>query len=64
MEWVDVHILRRTHSTLMNELGVDPKVISDQLGHTLDVNRSVYTRVSVLWRKLAVGTLETALKVS
>lgn len=64
LEWVDFHVLRRTHSTLMNELGVDPKVVSDQLGHTLDVNQNVYTQASVQRRKVAVDTLESALKAS
>lgn len=64
LEWVDFHVLRRTHSTLMNELGVDPKVVSDQLGHTLDVNQNVYTQASVLRRRNAVDTLERALKAS
>jgi integrase len=62
--WVDFHVLRRTNSTLMNELGVDPKVVSDQLGHTLDVNQNVYTQASLLRRKQAVDALETALKAS
>ena len=62
--WVDFHVLRRTHSTLMNELGVDPKVVADQLGHTLDVNQNVYTQASVLRRKVAVDALEDALKAS
>ena len=35
--WVDFHVMRRTHSTLMRGLGVDPKVVADQQGHTLDV---------------------------
>ena len=30
--WVDFHVMRRTHATLMNNLGADPKVISDQHG--------------------------------
>jgi len=64
LDWVDFHVLRRTHSTLMNELGVDPKVVSDQLGHTLDVNQNVYTQASVQRRKVAVDTLESALKAS
>jgi integrase len=61
LEWVDFHVLRRTHSTLMNELGVDPKVVSDQLGHTLDVNQNVYTQASLRRRKLAVDALENTL---
>ena len=32
--WVDFHVMRRTHSTLMNEIHDDPKLVADQLGHT------------------------------
>jgi len=31
-------VMGQTHATLMNELNVDPKVVSEQLGHTLDVS--------------------------
>ena len=60
--WVDFHVMRRTHATLMNELHDDPKMVADQLGHTLDVSQNVYTRKSVAKRKLAVDALESALK--
>ena len=46
-DWVDFHVMRRTHSSLMRELGVDPKVVADQQGHTLDVNLNVYTETSL-----------------
>lgn len=59
--WVDFHVMRRTHSTLMNEIHDDPKLVADQLGHTVDVNQNVYTRASVARRKEAVDALETAL---
>ena len=58
--WVDFHVMRRTHATLMNEIHDDPKLVADQLGHTLDVNQNVYTRVSIMKRKLAVDALEAA----
>jgi integrase len=58
--WVDFHVMRRTHSSLMRELGVDPKVVADQQGHTLDVNLNVYTETSVKSRIEAVETLESA----
>jgi integrase len=61
--WVDFHVMRRTHSTLMNEIHDDPKLVADQLGHTLDVNQNVYTRASVAKRKTAVDALENALPV-
>ncbi len=58
--WVDFHVMRRTHATLMNEMHDDPKLVADQLGHTLDVNQNVYTRVSLVRRKRAVDALEAA----
>jgi integrase len=58
--WVDFHVMRRTHSSLMRELGIDPKVVADQQGHTLDVNLNVYTETSVKSRIEAVETLESA----
>jgi len=61
--WVDFHVMRRTHSTLMNEIHDDPKLVADQLGHTVDVNQNVYTRSSVARRKVAVDALESALLV-
>lgn len=59
--WVDFHVLRRTHSSLMRELKVDPKLVADQQGHTLDVNMNVYTQTSLESRIDAVNTLESAL---
>ena len=58
---VNFQVMRRTHSTLMNEVSDDPKLVADQLGHTVDVNQHVYTRTSVGRRKAAVDALETAL---
>src|SRR5438093_3314723 len=52
-DWVDFHVLRRTHASLMRELGVDPKVVADQQGHTLDVNLKVYTETSLARRREA-----------
>ena len=59
--WVNFQVMRRTHSSLMRELDVDPKVVADQLGHTLDVNLNVYTQSNLGRRKAAVDTLESAL---
>ena len=60
LEWVSFQVMRRTHSTLMNELKVDPKLVADQLGHTLDVNQNVYTVPNLARRQEAVNMLETA----
>jgi integrase len=59
--WVDYRVMRRTHSSLMNDQGVDPKVIADQQGHTVDVNLNVYTQTSMESRREAVETLASAL---
>jgi integrase len=58
--WANFQVLRRTHSTLMNALGVEPKLVADQLGHSLDVNQNIYTQVSVERRQNAVEQLESA----
>ena len=58
--WVDYRVMRRTHSSLMNAQGVDPKVIADQQGHTVDVNLNVYTQTSMESRREAVESLASA----
>jgi integrase len=63
LDWVDFHVMRRTHSTLLNEIHDDPKLVADQIGHTVDVNQNVYTRASIARRKTAVDALENALPV-
>jgi integrase len=59
--WVDFQVMRRTHSSLMRELGVDPKTVADLMGHDVKVNLNVYTQTSVEARLQAVETLESAL---
>ena len=59
--WVNFQVMRRTHSTLMNAMGVEGKLVADQLGHTLDVNQNVYTQSPVALRQEAVNRLENAL---
>jgi integrase len=61
LEWVDFQVMRRRHSTLMKHLKRDPKVVADQLGHTLDVNQNVYTQVPMELKVEAVNELEAAL---
>jgi hypothetical protein len=48
----------------MNELEVDPKVVAEQLGHTLDVNLNTYTKVTQKRRKQAVDLLENSVLVN
>ena len=40
--WANFLVMRRTHATLMKSIGVDGKLVADQLGHSLDVNQNVY----------------------
>ena len=47
-----------------SKLQVDPKLVADQLGHTLDVNQNVYTIPELARRREAVNQLETALQIS
>ena len=61
LTWVNFLVLRRTHSTLMNNLGVEGKLVADQLGHSLDVNQNVYTKSPVERRKVIVDQLERVL---
>ena len=63
LEWVNFQVMRRTHASLMRELKVDPKVVADQLGHSVDVNLNVYSKTALGLRKEAVDGFETALRV-
>lgn len=63
LEWATFQVMRRTHATLMKALGVDGKLVADQLGHSLDVNQNVYTQSSVEIRHAAVNQLEKNLQV-
>ena len=63
LEWANFLVMRRTHSSLMNELNVDPKVVAEQLGHSLDVNLNVYTQAALKRRLEAVETFDSALKI-
>jgi integrase len=60
--WVTFHVMRRTHSSLLKGLDVDPKVRADQMGHTVDVNENVYTQTSLVQRRGAMNALESSLK--
>jgi integrase len=58
LAWGNFQVMRRTHSTLMNNMGVEGKLVADQLGHSLDVNQKVYTKSPVERRKVIVDQLE------
>jgi len=59
--WITFQVLRRSCSSLMSDQGIDAKVVADQLGHTLDVNQNVYTRVGFGRMAEAVNRLDSAL---
>jgi integrase len=61
--WANFLVMRRTHSTLMRQLKVDPKLVADQLGHSVDVSLNVYTQSPVETRQAAVNELERSLPV-
>lgn len=61
LSWVNFQVMRRTHASLMNDLGVEGKLVADQLGHSLDVNQNVYTQSAVAKRQVAVNRLEVSL---
>jgi len=61
--WANFLVMRRTHATLMKALGVDGKLVADQLGHSLDVNQNVYTQSPVESRLAMVNQLEKSLRV-
>jgi integrase len=62
--WVNFQVMRRTHASLMNDLGVEGKLVADQLGHSLDVNQNVYTQSAVSRRQVAVNQLEVSLNAA
>ncbi|HLJ45443.1 MAG TPA: tyrosine-type recombinase/integrase [Bryobacteraceae bacterium] len=61
--WCNFLVMRRTHATLMKALGVDGKLVADQLGHSLDVNQNVYAQSPVESRLDMVNQLEKSLRV-
>ena len=61
LAWANFQVMRRTHSTLLKELDVDPHVRAEHMGHTVDVNENVYTVTSLKRRREAVNSLENAI---
>ena len=60
LSWVDYRVMRRTHSSLMKAHGIDPKIVADQQGHTVDVNQNVYTQTPLEIRRDAVEKIASA----
>lgn len=61
LSWANFQVMRRTHSSLMADLDVDPQVRAEQMGHDVDVNQNVYTQASFGRRRDAVNELEKAI---
>jgi len=61
LAWANFQVMRRTHSSLLKDLDVDPHVRAEQMGHTIDINENVYTITSIKRRKEAVNALERAI---
>jgi integrase len=61
---VNFHVFRRTHATLMRESGADPRLVADNMGHSLDVNQNVYTQTNLNKGKEAVNALESKFAVN
>ncbi len=57
LDWINFAVLRRSHSTLHQEKGKDPKIIADQQGHGLGVHLATYIESSVARKRDAVTTL-------
>jgi integrase len=55
--WINFAVLRRSHSTLHEERGTDPKIIADQQGHGLGVHLSDYVDSSVARKREAAAAL-------
>jgi len=56
--WCNFQVMRRTHATLMRQLKADPKLVADQLGHSVDVSLNVYAQSPVAGRLALVNELE------
>jgi integrase len=57
LDWINFAVLRRSHSTLHQEKGTDPKIIADQQGHGLGVHLATYVDSSIIRKRDAVSAL-------
>ena len=60
LDWVNFQVMRRTHASLMRDLDVDPKLLANQLGHSVDVNLNVCTTTGLNFPKQASDAMESA----
>jgi len=63
LDWINFAVLRRSHSTLHEERGTNPKIIADQQGHGLGVHLSKYVDSSVARKREAAAGLWSDFKV-
>jgi site-specific recombinase XerC len=57
LDWINFAVLRRSHSTLHEDRGTNPKIIADQQGHGLGVHLDRYVDSSVARKQEAVTAL-------
>ena len=57
LDWINFAVLRRSHSTLQEERGTNPKIIADQQGHGLGVHLDKYVASSVARKREAAAAL-------
>lgn len=57
LDWINFAVLRRSHSTLHQERGTDPKIIADQQGHGLGVHMAEYVDSSLARKREASSAL-------
>jgi integrase len=57
LDWINFAVLRRSHSTLHEEIGTDPKIVADQQGHGLGVHLSDYVDSSIARKREAATAL-------
>ena len=57
LDWINFAVLRRSHSTLHEDRGTNPKIIADQQGHGLGVHLDKYVVFSVARKQEAVAAL-------
>lgn len=62
---VRFHDLRHTHATLMLQLGIHPKIVSDRLGHsTINLTMDTYSHVMPQMQEEAARKLNDALRTA
>lgn len=57
LDWINFAVLRRSHSSLRQARGTDPKIIGDQQGHGLDVHMTEYVDSHLDRKREAISAL-------